>query len=108
MVRKTRKRSKTSKTNKTNPFKPLTVAALKVGRPIKVWERAAFVVPAPPPKSTRDFDVHYTFTPSAKPSKGRVPGTFKSANIAGWTGLNVDKDGLVSSNLDNTEAYIKI
>ena len=102
MVRKTRKRSKTS------PFKPLTVAALKVGRPIKVWERQAFVTPAPPPKSTRDFDVHYTFTPTAKPVKGRVPGTFKSANIAGWTGLNVDKDGLVSSNLDNTEAYIKI
>jgi hypothetical protein len=104
MVRKTRK---TNQTRKTSPFKPLTVAALKVGRPIKVWERQAFVTPAPPPKSTRDFDVHYTFTPTAKPHGGRIPGTFKSANIAGWTGLSVSRSGLVSSNLDNTEAYIR-
>ena len=104
MVRKTRKRSKTRNTNQTSPFKPLTVVALKVGRPIKVWERQAFVQP---PKSTRDFDVHYTFTPTAKPHGGFIPGTFKSANIAGWNGLSVSRSGLVSSNLDNTEAYIR-
>lgn len=109
-----------------NGFKPLTVDILKtqIGVPIQVYERQMLRVW---PKNLKDFDVKYTFTPTGNGTlKGNIlenwlkkqepkikskdifiiEGTMKSKDIE--SSLQAGPDGLVSSNLMNTQAFVKI
>ena len=109
-----------------NGFKPLSVDFLKthVGKPVQVYERQMSYVW---PNSLKDFDVKYTFTPTGN-------GILKEKVIDNWLkkqspkvksndlfiieGKMVSKDiesilqaapnGLVSSNLMNTQAFVKV
>lgn len=100
-----------------NGFKPLTISILKshIGIPIQVYERQMMYTW---PNSLKDFDVKYTFTATGNDilkkqeskvkSKGLfiIDGIMKSKNIEST--LQAGPDGLVSSNLMNTQAFVKI
>ena len=111
-------------------YKPLTVDVLceNIGKPIKVYERPMkYVWPTGP----RDFDVRYEINPTGdlifgsklrphwlKTQKPRLPsreyhnevmGTYSSfGNYRGSIHVDPITKCLVSSNVDNTEAFVKI
>jgi hypothetical protein len=111
-------------------YKPLTVDILceNIGKPIKVYERSMkYVWPTGP----RDFDVRYEINPTGditfggklrtnwlETLKPRLPSRQYSNEVMGtyssfgnYSGpIHVDPVGkcLVSSNVDNTEAFVKI
>lgn len=109
-----------------NGFKPLTISLLKthIGKPMQVYERQILDTW---PSNLKDFDVKYTFTATGNGIlKGNVldnwlkkqepkiklndlfiiEGTMKSKDIE--SSLQAGPDGLVSSNLMNTQAFVKI
>jgi len=115
-------------------YAPLTVDILakNKGKPLKVYERAIEYFMDEWPRAPKDFDVSYEITPTGdvtiggkvrkdwlKTQKPRLPsrdyrneviGTY-SAQFGNYRGpIHVDPitKSLVSSNVDNTEAFVKI
>jgi hypothetical protein len=114
-----------------NGYAPLSVDVLckTIGKPIKVYERVLRFYEDTWPTGPRDFDVRYEITPTGdltfggklrpqwiETQKPRLPsganevmGTYSSfGNYKGP--IHVDPIGkcLVSSNVDTTEAFVKI
>ena len=106
-------------------YAPLTADYLTkhIGKPVAVYERAML---DKWPRSAKDFDVKYVFTATGgtelrgtiypkwlkaqKPSVGEdelmiVEGTMKSRDYAGT--IHVGPSGLISTNLMNSEAFVK-
>ena len=120
-----------TKTRK-NSFRRLTakILARNIGKKVKVYEREIRNIF---PRSTRDFDVKYTFTPSGdgelvkhrkkhilypnwlrkrnytvkKNDLFFIKGEMKSKNLNGEIQVAPLPTELVSSNLMNTEAFVK-
>jgi hypothetical protein len=114
-------------------YKPLTVDVLckAIGKPIKVYERSLRFYEDNWPTGPRDFDVRYEITPTGDltfggklrlnwidTQKPRLPssvynnevmGTYSSfGNYKGPIHVDPITKCLVSSNVDNTEAFVKI
>ena len=106
-------------------YAPLTAAYLAkhIGKPVAVYERAMM---DKWPRSPKDFDVKYVFIATGateagdtvypkwlktqKPPVGEdelmiVEGTLKSRDYAGT--IQVGTSGLISTNLMNSEAFVK-
>ena len=109
-------------------YSPLTVKyiAAHIGKPITVYERASMETW---PKKSSDFDVKYIFTPSGDAEKDgkifsgwlksktptikkndlfRIQGIIKSNDIDSLPQASPLPDELVSTNLMNTDAFIKV
>jgi hypothetical protein len=114
-------------------YKPLTVDVLceNIGKPVKVYERALRMYEDTWPTGSKDFDVRYEINPTGdvifggklrphwlKTQKPRLPsgayrnevmGTYSSfGNYSGPIRVDPITKCLVSSNIDNTEAFVKI
>lgn len=115
-----------------NSFRRLTakILARNIGKKVKVYEREIRNIF---PRSTRDFDVKYTFTPNGdgelikhrtkhilypnwlrkhnytvkKNDLFFIKGEMKSKNLNGEIQVAPLPTELVSSNLMNTEAFVK-
>lgn len=89
-----------------NGYKPLTAKILEKfrGKPLTVYEKQAT---SSWPKKRKDFDVKYTFTTSkeADLNKSIIEGVMKSHDIDST--LELGPSGLVSTNLMNTDAFVK-
>lgn len=89
-----------------NGYKPLTAKILEKfrGKPLIVYEKQAT---SSWPKKRKDFDVKYTFTTSkeADLNKSIIEGVMKSHDIDST--LELGPSGLVSTNLMNTDAFVK-
>jgi hypothetical protein len=106
-------------------YAPLTAAYLAkhIGKPVAIYERAMM---DKWPRSSKDFDVKYVFIATGateagdtvypkwlktqKPPVGEdelmiVDGTLKSKDYAGT--IQVGPSGLISTNLMNSEAFVK-
>jgi len=114
-----------------NGYAPLTVDVLckNIGKPIKVYERVLRFYEDTWPTGPRDFDVRYEITPTGdlifggklrpnwiETQKPRLPsganevmGTYSSfGNYKGPIHVDPISKCLVSSNVDTTEAFVKI
>jgi hypothetical protein len=89
-----------------NGYKALTAKILGKfrGKPLTVYEKQATDTW---PTKRKDFDVKYTFTTSKEGDlkKSILEGVMKSKDIDST--LEVSHSGLVSTNLMNTDAFVK-
>ena len=109
-------------------YAPLTAAYLAkhIGKPVKIFERA---LSGKWPRSSKDFDVRYTFTPTGDVEMNKdgkiYPNWLKKQTppinedniviVSGETSnskeylgtIQVGLYGLISSNLMNTDAFVK-